>query len=143
MEPPRADAIDGAAIARILVVLDSSPATAALVDAVRVRAARGPARFHVLVQHPAGGIGPRPRALLATTIPLMGAARGSVSTRRHPLDAIADTVADRHFDQLIVAAAPRRVPRWLHIDLLDRLARLGLPVTTVVGQAPELKLATT
>ena len=46
------------------------------------------------------------------------------------------------FDELIVAAAPHRVARWLHIDLFHRLAQLGLPVTTVVGPAPELATTT-
>ena len=67
MEPPRPDATEDAAIARILVVLDSSPATAALVDAVRLRAARGPVRFHLLVQHPGNSHRAEAESLLATT----------------------------------------------------------------------------
>jgi hypothetical protein len=69
-------------------------------------------------------------------------AEGSVSTRHDPMDAIEETVARGRFDELIVAAAPHRVARWLHIDRFDRLAHLGLPITTVVGHAPELATTT-
>src|SRR4029450_4376030 len=43
--------------ARVLVVAHKTAATPALLEAVRERAARGPARFHLLVpnpQHPSG-----------------------------------------------------------------------------------------
>jgi uncharacterized membrane-anchored protein len=145
--------IEDTPLARILVVLDSVPATAALLDAVHGRAARGPASFHLLVHRPGehaeitDAERRRNRAeaerALATALPVLGKAagaepQGSVSTRHDPMDAIEETVARGRFDELIVAAAPHRVSRWLRIDLFDRLAHLGLPVTTVVGHAPEV-----
>ena len=85
--------------------------------------------------------------VLALALPLIdeaagAAAEGSVSIRHDPMDAIEETLATAHFHEIIVSTLPRRVSRWLHIDLPHRLAHLGLPVTTVVGDAPELATST-
>ena len=50
---PMLPVIDGAGRARVLVVANKTAATPALVDAVRVRAAAGPADFVMLVPNPA------------------------------------------------------------------------------------------
>ena len=48
--------------ARVLVVAHKTAATPALLDAIRERAARGPARFHLLVPNPHHpDLRPRPR----------------------------------------------------------------------------------
>src|SRR3954452_16913440 len=44
--------MEASSTARVLVVAHKTAATAALMDAVRERAARGPARFHLLVPNP-------------------------------------------------------------------------------------------
>jgi hypothetical protein len=132
-----------------LVVADKTAATPALLDAVRQRAARGPARFHLLVPNPAHA-GWRPsevqhpniaegELVLALALPLIedacgGAADGSVSIRHDPMDAIEEALYDEAFDEIILSTLPRSVSRWLHIDLPRRVAHLGLPVTTVMAQ---------
>jgi hypothetical protein len=50
-----------------------------------------------------------------------------------PLDAMAKTLTDRRFDEIIMATLPRRVSRWLGADLPRQAERrFQLPVTTIV-----------
>lgn len=120
-------------ITRILVVLHGSSAVHALLDAVRGRAARGPATFHVLVQHP--GDHTQAEQLLADTMPLLSGvdAEGSVSIRDDPMDAVEESLRAGRFDEVIVGTEPHRLSHWLHVDLSHRLGHVGVPVTTVVS----------
>ena len=118
--------------------------------AIRRRAARGPARFHLLVPNPAGHAelteAERGRHLhdgaqvLALALPLIGeaagtAAAGSVSPRHDVVDAIEETVGSGEFHEIILSTLPRSASRWLHADLPRRLAHLELPIATIT--APE------
>jgi hypothetical protein len=125
--------------AHVLVVAHKTAATPALLEAVRARAARGPARFHLLVPnqwvHPGAGEGEQ---VLALALPLIeeaaeGRADGSVSPRHDPMDAIEEALLSGDFDEIILSTLPRAVSVWLHIELPRRVAHLGLPVTTVVA----------
>jgi hypothetical protein len=135
--------------ARVLVVAHKTAATPALLDAVRQRAARGPARFHLLVPNPhAPSWRPSEAShpdvtegeqILALALPLIEEAAGhpadgSVSPRHDPMDAIEETLHEEDFDEIILSTLPRAVSRWLHLDLPRRVAHLGLPVTTVTAQ---------
>jgi len=136
--------------ARVLIVTDWIAATPALLDTIRGRAARDPARFRVLVPNPAPAewhpTHPErhdkvveAEAVLAETLPLIETAAGHpvegvVSIRHDPMDAIEDTLNVEPFDEIILATAPHRVEAWLHVDLPHRVAHLGLPVTTVTEQ---------
>ncbi|MFI5615049.1 hypothetical protein [Amycolatopsis sp. NPDC051903] len=52
-----------------------------------------------------------------------------------PLEAIAKVLADRHFDEIVVATLPRRASRWLKADLPHQAERrFGLPVTTITAK---------
>ncbi len=53
-----------------------------------------------------------------------------------PLDAIQDAVNLHGFDEIILSTLPKRVSRWLHLDLPSKLNVLGLPVTTVTASGP-------
>jgi uncharacterized membrane-anchored protein len=142
-----------AAHAEVLVVAHETAATPALVEAVRDRAERSSASFHLLVpnlaehaelteaerehRHADG------ERMLALALPLIqdaagGAATGSVSFRHDPMDAIEETLHDGDFHEILLSTLPHRVSHWLHADLPQRVAHLGLPVTTVVAreQAP-------
>jgi hypothetical protein len=135
--------------ARILVVTDHVPATPDLLDAIRTRAARGPAEFHMLVPNPAHAewnpTHPERHArvaetklALASALPLIETAaghsvQGTVSTRHDPMDAVEESLQDQRFDEIILAVARRNIEDRLHIDLPHRLAHLGMPVTTVTA----------
>ena len=50
-----------------------------------------------------------------------------------PLEAMERVFTDHQFDEIIVAALPRRVSRWLHSGLPHQAERrFGLPVTTII-----------
>jgi uncharacterized membrane-anchored protein len=134
--------------AQVLVVAHKTAATPALLDAVRTRAARGPATFHLLVPNPAARAeltdherelhAAQGEHVLELALPLIdqaaGAqAEGSVSTRHDPMDAIEETLREGDFHEVIVSTLPHGVSRWLHLDLPSRVAHLGLPVTTVTA----------
>jgi hypothetical protein len=132
----------------VLVVAHKTAATQALLDAIRERAARGPARFHLLVPNPAEHASvtaaERERSIidgehmLALALPLIDEASGShadgtVSIRHDPMDAIEDALKAGSFDEIILSTLPHSVSRWLHVDLPHRVAHLGLPLTTVTA----------
>ena len=51
-----------------------------------------------------------------------------------PLNAIQDAVNVHGFDEIIISTLPKRVSRWLKLDLPSKLNGLGLPVTTVTAK---------
>ena len=140
--------------ADVLVVAHETAATAALIDAIRARAAHGAARFHLLIpnhsehaeiteaerehRHADG------KRMLERALPLVnaaagGEATGSVSYRHDPMDAIEEAVHDGSFHEIILSTLPHHLSHWLHVDLPHRLGHLGLPVTTVIAE-PETGL---
>jgi hypothetical protein len=139
----------------VLVVAHKTAATPALLDAIRERAARGPARFHLLVPNPVlADWHPVHTArhekehitqaehVLALALPLYeeaadGPVDGSVSIRHDPMDAVEEALRAADYDEIILSTLPRTVSRWLHVDLPRRVAHLGLPVTTVVARERE------
>jgi hypothetical protein len=144
--------VEGSREAHVLVVAHKTAATPALLDAVRDRAERGPARFRLLVPssphvnwhvvHRARfqKVTPAEEAVLLA-LPLLEDAAGdwvecSVSCRQDPMDAIEEALMASHFDEIILSTLPRSLSRWLHVDLPRRVAHLGLPVTTVIGPEP-------
>ena len=133
---------------RVLIVANRTAATPQLVEAVRERAARGPCRFTLLVPNSAHGLhrvvdpedqgSSEAEATLDLALPLLeDAAGGPVDGKigdSEPLAAIQDAVNVRGFDEIILSTLPKRVSRWLHLDLPHKVAGLGLPVTTVTAR---------
>ncbi|HEV2773591.1 MAG TPA: hypothetical protein VGV57_12340 [Thermoleophilaceae bacterium] len=131
--------------ARVLVVANRTAATAALRAAVADRAARGPASFHLVVPASPHGmhrvVDPdvagreEAAARLEEALPLLEEAGGSEVTGEvgtaDPLAAIMDAVHHRGFDEIILSTLPRRISRWLRVDLPSKARGLGLPVTHV------------
>ena len=131
--------------ASVLVVAHRTAATTALLDAVRDRAARGPARFTLLVPNSPSGlhrvIDPEDtdpesaREALDQALPLLSEAAGEqvdgMVGDPNPLSAIEDAVNAGDYDEIIISTLPKTVSRWLHLDLPHKVQGLGLPVTTV------------
>jgi hypothetical protein len=137
--------MESASAARVLVVAHRTAATPALLDAVRERAARGPATFTLLVPRVVHGLDrvtdpedvepDEAQLVLDLALPLLedavgGPVEGLIGDPE-PLSAVQDAVNLRGFDEIIVSTLPVRVSRWLRLDLPSKLSLLGLPVTTV------------
>jgi hypothetical protein len=135
---------DGAT--RVLVVAHKTAATKPLIDAVRERAARGPARFTLLVPKAARGLhkvvdpedqsDEEPQQVLDQALPLLREAAGSevegmIGSDHDPHLAIEDAVNAHGFDEIIISTLPARVSRWLKLDLPSKVSGLGKPVHTV------------
>ena len=141
--------------ARVLVVANRTAATPALIAAVKERAERGPARFTLLVPNTSSGVerfaDPEDHAetdaqnTLELALPLLEEAAGSEVTGMvgapEPMDAIQDAVNLHGFDEIILSTLPKRVSRWLHLDLPSKLNVLGLPVTTVTASGRAERVA--
>jgi hypothetical protein len=134
--------------ARVLVVAHKTAATPALLDAVRERAARGPAEFTLLVPNSAHGLhkvvdpedteAGEANQVLELALPLLEQAAGGhvegMIGDPNPLDAIQDAVNLQGFDEIIISTLPTRVSKWLKLDLPSKVSGLGLPVTTVTAE---------
>jgi len=133
---------------RILVVAHRTAATPALLDAVRERAQQGPASFTLLVPNTAHGLhrvvdpedqeAGEAQTVLDLALPLLEDAAGGhvegLIGDPEPLNAIQDAVNLHGFDEIIISTLPKRVSRWLHLDLPSKANGLGLPITTVTAK---------
>jgi hypothetical protein len=133
---------------RVLVVAHQTAATSQLLEAVRERAARGPAVFTLLVPKGAHGLhkvvdaedvdAADEEAVIAKARPLLEEAAGApvegIVGDHNPLDAVQDAVNMHGFDEIIISTLPHRVSRWLKLDLPHKLEGLGLPITTVTAE---------
>jgi len=135
--------------ARVLVVANKTAATPALLEAVRERAAKGPARFTLLVPNAAHGLhklvdpedqsDTEAQATIELAVPLLEKAAGgpveSLIGDPEPLAAIQDAINIHGYDELIISTLPQRVSKWLKLDLPSKAAGLGLPLTTVIASS--------
>src|SRR4051794_17202750 len=139
---------------RVLVVANRTAASDELVQAMKERAARGPARFTLVVPatphglawaadmsagtaEAAGQLRAAEARLRAAGLELGGARLGSPD----PIAAVLDAVNFARYDEVIVCTLPRRVSRWLRLCLPYRVERVtGLPVAHVIGHRAERAL---
>jgi hypothetical protein len=135
----------------VLVVAYRTAATPALLEAVRERAARGPCAFTLLVPNVAHGLhrvvdaedqsADEAEAVLELALPLLEEAAGGpvegMIGDPEPLNAVQDAVNLNGFDEIIVSTLPKRVSRWMRLDLPHKVGGLGLPVTTVSAKERE------
>ena len=133
---------------RILVVAHKTAATQPLLDAVRERAAKGPATFTLLVPNPTHGLhqavdpedqdAGEAQEVLTNALPKLSDAAGSkvegIVGDADPSAAIQDAINLRGFDEVIISTLPSKVSRWLHLDLPSKVTGLGLPVSTVTPE---------
>jgi hypothetical protein len=131
--------------AHVLLVAHQTAATPALLEAVRTRARSGPATFHLVVpRHPHGMhkvVDPQDtrddeaNEVLEQALPKLSEAAGGAVTGSlgdaEPLSAIQDAINLGEFDEIIISTLPRRMSRWLKLDLVSKTRGLGLPVTHV------------
>jgi hypothetical protein len=131
--------------ASVLVVAHRTAATPALLEAIRRRAAQGPATFTLVVPNSPKGLhrvvdpedtDPQSaREVLEQALPELSKAAGSPVEGfvgdASPVTAVEDAVNAGSYDEIIVSTLPRTVSRWLRLDLPHKLEGLGLPVTTV------------
>jgi hypothetical protein len=128
---------------RVLVVADQDHANAALIHAVRRRAAQGTCEFTLLVPAVAHGLHrvvdpedaccEEAEATVARLAPALEQAAGAPVAARvgahEVLAAVEDAVNEGSFDEVIVSRARGRLPRLLHLDLPRKIAALGVDVT--------------
>ena len=132
---------------RVLVVTDVAEPSPELLDALRRRAARSPARFRVVVPNPARAelhlLHPErhdkaaeAEQVLRRALPSLESATGghvvgSVSVQHDPMDAIEQVIHAEPVNEIILAVHEHALTVRLHQDLEHRLGHLGLPVTSV------------
>ena len=131
------------AVANVLVVANKTAATPTLIDAVRARAARGGAKFFLLVPNPDHLEFDRNsrdvrlgEQVLALALPLLEQASGTavegrVATSPNAYDDITAELEAGNYEEIILSTLPHHLSHWLHTDLPRRVAQLGYPVTTV------------
>src|SRR5947207_3254278 len=131
--------------AHVLVVAHQTAATKPLFDAVRERAQRGQAEFHLVVPRMPHGmhklVDPQDTGedeaqhVLDAALPKLSDAAGREVTGSlgdsEPLMAIQDAVNLGNYDEIIISTLPLGVSRWLKLDLVSKTRALGLPVTHV------------
>lgn len=135
---------------RVLLVANRTATTPALLDVVDRRAAAGPARFHLVVPATPRGlhrvVDPEvnglveARAQVEAALPMLSEAAGGPVTGEvgvaDPIAAIHDALFAQRFDEIVVSTLPRRISRWLRLDLPSKARGFGLPVTHVEAQLP-------
>lgn len=133
---------------QVLLLANRTAATQTLLDAVSRRAEHGDARFHLLLPAIPRGlhrlvdpeVAGRAEAheRLKAALPHLSAAAGTEVTGEvgdaDPMAALHDTLYGRSFDEIIVSTLPRRVSRWMRLDLPSKARGLGLPVTLVEAE---------
>jgi hypothetical protein len=131
----------------VLVVAHQTAATSGLLDAVRERAQRGPARFHLVVPRQPHGmhkvVDPQDagvdeaQRVLDLALPRLSEAAGHQVTGSigdpEPLMAIQDAVNLGDYGEIIISTLPLGISRWLKLDVVSKARGLGLPVTHVAA----------
>lgn len=139
--PAAAGAADG--VPAVLVVLNKVEPSGELLDAVRRRAAKGAARFSVLVPNPGhlafdrnaaetgDGEALLARALSRIQSPANGTVGGRVANSPNAYDDVIEELEARTYAEIIVETPPSHISHWLHVDLPHRIAELGYPTVAV------------
>jgi hypothetical protein len=137
----------------VLVVANRTSASPTLLDAVSRRAAEGTCTFTLLVPRSPHGlhrvVDPEDHghveaaAAIEHARPLLMEAAGgpvvAIVGSHDPLAAVEDALNAGRYDEVIISTLPRRLSRWLHVDLVRKVAGLGVPVMHV--EARDLVLA--
>ncbi len=129
----------------VLVVLNKVAPTDSLIAAVRERVAAGAARFHVLVPNPhnlgfdhGDPVSTDGEELLAGALPPLREAAGvgvsgRVANSPNAYDDIVEELDSGAYTEIILETPPTHLSHWLHVDLPQRVAQLGLPTEAVAS----------
>ena len=133
--------------AAVLVVANRTAESDELLEALRERAAEGPAAFTLIVPATAHGVAwaadthagePEAEAHLRRALERMREAGLEADGRLgdpSPVTAVADALNFGSFDEVIVCTLPKHLSKWLRVDLPRRIERAsGLPVRHVIGK---------
>jgi hypothetical protein len=130
----------------VLIVAHQTAMSQRLREAVRVRAQQSPAHFPLLVPRlqphgkrrlvdDVGHDDAESRRVLEEALPLLSRAAGGEVTGSlgvpGPLTAIQAELERGQYDEIIISTLPRRISRWLKLDLVSKTRSLGVPVTHV------------
>lgn len=132
----------------VLLVANRTATTRRLGQAVAQRALEGAARFHLVVPACPHGLHrvvdpevagrDEARAQLDAALASLSEAAGTEVTGEvgdaDPLAAIQDALSRDRFEEIVVSTLPRRISRWLRLDLPSKARGLGLPVAHVEAE---------
>ena len=139
--------------ADVLVVANQTAESDELLEALRERAGRGACKFHLLVPAVAHGAswamdmhsgGDEAQAHLERAIQRYRDAGLEVDDGKigdpDPVAAVQDAVNFKEFDEIIVSTLPRKVSKWLKVDLPHRVEHsCGKPVTHVEAKSVKVE----
>ena len=130
---------------RVLLVANRTALTPALRAEVLKRTADGPVSFHLLVPASPSGLHrvvdpevagrEEAKQRMEEALAVLGEASGAEVTGEvgdaDPIAAMHDVLNVRDFDEIVISTLPKRVSRWLKVDLPSKARGFGLPVTHV------------
>ena len=130
---------------RVLLVANRTAMTPALRAEVLKRAADGSTSFHLLVPASPSGLHrvvdpevagrEEARRRMDAALAALSEASGAEVTGEvgdaDPIAAIHDVLSAGDFDEIVISTLPKRVSRWLKVDLPSKAQGFGLPVTHV------------
>ena len=133
--------------ADVLVVANRTAGSPELIAALKERAQRGPAKFHLLVPATPHGVawaadmhsgGGEAEADVRACVERLRGEGLEVDDGKvgdpDPVAAVEDAVNFKEFDEIIVSTLPKHVSKWLKLDLPHRVERAtGKPVTHVTA----------
>ena len=134
---------------RVLLVANRTATTARLHEEVERKARAGAERFHLVVPAVPHGLHrvvdpevtgrPEAHVQLDAALPSLSEAAGSSVTGEvgdpDPVAAIHDALGREAFDEIVISTLPRRLSRWLRLDLPSKARGFGLPVLHIEAAA--------
>ena len=140
--------------AEILVVANRTAGSPELLEALKARAAQGPAKFHLLVPSTPHGVtwaadmhagGEEAEAHVHAAVERLRAEGLDVDEGKvgdpDPVAAVEDAVNFKEFDEIIVSTLPKHLSKWLKLDLPHRVERAtGKPVTHVTASETKVEV---
>jgi len=139
----------------VLLVANRTATTGSLHETVKRLAESRATTFHLLVPAVPQGLHrivdpevaghEEARAQLEAALPTLSEAAGSEVTGEvgsaDPFAAIQDAIGSRRVDEIVISTLPKRMSRWLKVDLPSKTRGLGLPVTHVEARTAEAEHA--